>query len=335
MLFNSNISKQDGLSKKVLENINQEDLFLYSQTSLDLVSDYDIDETRAVNRKEIGIDKAEIENFAEGGDFRRIISLGNGQTLDIAKYISHIKKIPHICIPSIFSTNVSFTDKSCLKEGNVKKTFQSKPPETVVIDYNLMSRSDFSYHYYGLCDILSIYTALEDWRISSTDTGEYIDIFSYDIAETLTGVLEKQLPIILSSNRASLDVILNLVMMSGYVTNIYGSGRPESGSEHIFSKALESKIDIFHAISVSIGTLIMSKLQNVNFNKIRKLVNDLGLLHKAADMGVTRELISSALIYANQNRGRYTVLDRENIDEGKVNELVSEIFEDSIFTKTG
>ncbi|OQA52651.1 MAG: Glycerol-1-phosphate dehydrogenase (NAD(P)+) [candidate division WS2 bacterium ADurb.Bin280] len=334
MLFNSNIVKQDGLSKKIIENVNKDDLFLYSQTSLDLVDDYEIDKASAINRKEVGINRAEIESFAEKGNFSRIISLGNGQTSDIAKYISYIKKIPHICIPSIFSTNVSFTDKSCLKEGEVKKTFQSKPPETVVIDYDLISRSNFSYHYYGLCDILSIYTALEDWKISSIDTGEHIDDFCYNIAETLIKILEKQLPIILCKSRESLDAILNLVVMSGYITNIYGSGRPESGSEHIFSKELESKIDIFHAISVSIGALIMSKLQNKNHNIIRKLVDDLGLLQEAEAGGVTRDLISSALIYANKNRDRYTVLNRADIDEKKANELISEIFEGYIFTET-
>ncbi len=328
MEFNTQIQIERGLSKKILRNLTNKDLFVFSPTSLELVPDYKIGHAKRLDRNDLGINLEAIDKFIKTNSFSRVISLGSGQTSDISKYISFKKNVEHICIPAIFSTNVSFTDKSCLKISGKKETVQSKPPENVVIDYDLMMRAKFKYHYYGLCDIISIYTALVDWDLSKKYNLERVDHFSYNIADTLTKTLEDHIQDLEKQDSHSLDIILKLVMISGYITNIYGSGRPESGSEHIFAKALESKIDIFHAISVGLGTLLMAKLQKRNYKTILATIQRLGLLDEAQQRGITKELVISCLTEIKPRKNRFSILNVRRISNKLATKITNQVFED-------
>jgi glycerol dehydrogenase-like iron-containing ADH family enzyme len=329
MEFNSRVQTNTGSSKIILESLTGKDLFIFSQSSLELIPDYKIGNANCVDRNDLSINLEAIDQFVEKNNFSRVVSLGNGQTSDIAKYISYKKAVHHICIPAIFSTNASFTNKSCLKILGKKETVQSKPPEVVLIDYDLIKRANFQYHYYGLCEVISIYTALVDWHLSEKFNNEKIDPFCYHLAETLTKTLEGHIDDLEKKNIDSLNIILKLVMMSGYVTNIYGSGRPESGSEHMFAKTLESQIDIFHAISVSIGALLMAKLQGKNYQTVLALIKRLGLLKEANKKGVTKDLVISSLLETMLRKDRFTILNIKMIDRKLATSLVNQVFKDS------
>jgi glycerol dehydrogenase-like iron-containing ADH family enzyme len=184
---------------------------------------------------------------------------------------------------------------------------------------------------FGLADVLSIHTALKDWQFAAEYNSEIID---KEVFEQASSLLNKVHAFILNSdvNEISHEVpkLFKFIGESGHITNIYGSGRPESGSEHIFARILEQRIDIPHGISVSLGILLMSILQG-NFSKeIRECVKKLGTLKFIDEHNLTRELIEAVLTELRPREDRFSIIDREPIDAVQAREIV-----DAFISETG
>lgn len=92
----------------------------------------------------------------------------------------------------------------------------------------------------GLCDLLSIHTALFDWNLSQNNNQENKNNLIYDIAQTL---LNHTFELIKPQDKIEITKIFELLLFSGYITNIMVVV-DDSGSEHIFAKYLETKINI-------------------------------------------------------------------------------------------
>ena len=212
------------------------------------------------------------------------------------------------CIPTMLSTNSYATDKVALIVDGKKRTLDAKLPDLILIDENIMKKA-YEFNVYGLADVLSIYTALKDWDIAVEENSERKDEM-YNIAKKL---LNKTVNYILDT---SYDNIINnpeklfyLIGEAGHITNEYGSGKPESGSEHIFAKELESMIDIPHGISVANGIIIMSIAQNNFSPDIYDCLKKLKLFEKGNKLGVKIELIEKAFNQMLPRNDRYTIVN--------------------------
>ena len=164
---------------------------------------------------------------------------------------------------------------------------------------------------YGLADVFSIYTALYDWKIAEKDILEKIDDNIYNMAEKLfKEVLE------FVNNNELKDISENNIKLfqfigtAGYITNLYGTGRPESGSEHILAKEIEKRVNIPHGISVSVGIIIMSIIQEQYNNNIVKSIMKLGILDKGKSYGLNLKTIADSLNNVKQRKDRYTIINR-------------------------
>src|SRR3989338_3402187 len=187
----------------------------------------------------------------------KIVVVGASKILDQAKYIASQLSIPLVAIPSIISTNAFSTGRSALKVNGKVLSIESKVPDEVYIVYSLLEIAPQKYNRFGLIDVLSIYTAIQDWNIAITDK-KSSPALEYYLAK---GVLETFLSIKLGRDNDYYN-ISKLLLLSGLVVNMYGDGRSESGSEHIIAKAIESKIECFHAYSVSFGMLVAMNLKD-------------------------------------------------------------------------
>ena len=209
----------------------------------------------------------------------------------------------------MLSTNSYATNKTSLIKGKQKITIETKIPDTIIIDENLLKLSKKE-NIYGLADVFSIYTALNDWIIAKEDIDEVIDIKIYNMAENL---LKNTINFV---NNNNYEAIINdnmklyeLIGVSGYITNIYGTGRPESGSEHIMAKEIERNIDIPHGISVSIGILIMGIMQKRNINDILKVINKLKIFDNASKFGLNNEIIKKCFLNLKPRIDRYKKIE--------------------------
>lgn len=313
--------KFDSVSKlrdvpKYLSNIDEKVLIIYSPTAVK-ENKIPINKENFIlfSTKEITKNVDEIEKVINSNIcFEQIISIGGGTAIDIGKYISYITSKKIICIPTMLSTNSYATDKVALIVNGKKRTLEAKLPDLILIDENIMKKA-YEFNLYGLADVLSIYTALKDWDIAVKENSEKKDEM-YNIAKKL---LNKTVNYILNTSYDNIidnpEKLFYLIGESGHITNKYGSGKPESGSEHIFAKELESIIDIPHGISVANGIIIMSISQDNFSSDIYNCLKKLKLFEKSSKLEVEIKLIKKAFYQMLPRNDRYTI----------VNSLVSDI----------
>lgn len=307
---NFNDVVEEGSSRKYIENLKQNVLLIYSPTSIEK-NNIKNNQCLMVNWHDLTKKINKIDEFIKKNNtISSVVSYGGGSTIDIGKYIANKLGIDFICIPTMLSTNSYATDKVALIKENKKITLNAKIPDKIIIDNELLNLSKDE-NIYGLADVFSIYTALYDWKIAEKDILEKIDDNIYNMAEKLfKEVLE------FVNNNELKDISENNIKLfqfigtAGYITNLYGTGRPESGSEHILAKEIEKRVNIPHGISVSVGIVIMSIIQEQYNNNIVKSIMKLGILDKGKSYGLNLKTIADSLNNVKQRKDRYTIINR-------------------------
>ncbi len=224
--LNHKISVQNNLGLSTLESLGNNDILFFSQKSFDEFDSQLKNKIKAqiFYSRNISINLEKINDFIDKLDFtpNKIVSFGAGKCTDIAKYVAHKLNIPLTVIITILSNNVFCTDKVCLEKNNLKITLLAKAPEEVIFDPFIINKTKYDLHLMGLCDLLSIHTALFDWNLSENNSQENKNKLIYDIAQTL---LNNTFELIKPQDKIEITKIFELLLFSGYITNIYGSGR--------------------------------------------------------------------------------------------------------------
>lgn len=301
---------QNCSSKKYLESLTKNALLIYSPTSAKKMN-INNNNILMENWHDItkNIEKIE-ELIKQNKEISEVVSFGGGSTIDIGKYIAYKLSIKFTCIPTMLSTNSYATNKVALIKEKQKITIDAKIPDKIIVDNDLLNLSKEE-NIYGLADVFSIYTALYDWKIAQEDIGEAINVEIYNMAEKL---LKDTLKFVNSNNLD--DIVENnmklfeFIGIAGYITNIYGTGRPESGSEHIMAKEIEKNIEIPHGISVSVGILTMGLMQNRNIKDILKAINKLKVFENANQYKLTKKIIEKSFMNLKVRRNRYSIINR-------------------------
>ncbi len=117
--------------------------------------------------------------------------------------------------------------------------------------------------------------------------------------------------------------VVEALISSGVAAGIAGSSRPCSGSEHLFSHALEYITNKgLHGERCGLGTVMMAKLHGLDYEKIIDTLKIINAPTTAYELGISKEDIVKALMLAKDIRPeRYTILHKINMDKDKAFEL--------------
>jgi glycerol-1-phosphate dehydrogenase [NAD(P)+] len=113
-----------------------------------------------------------------------------------------------------------------------------------------------------------------------------------------------------------LRVLLEALISCGVAMSIAGSSRPCSGSEHLFSHALDQVAPkpAMHGEQCGVGTIMMARLHNINWKQVRDTLKRVGAPTTAQELGLEKEHIVEALVRAQEIRpDRYTILDERTL----------------------
>ena len=300
-----------------LSSLDQDSLVIYSPTSLRHIK-LTNNKVHMIDSRIFGRSVVFIKALAESKrTYKNIVSLGGGTATDVAKYIAYQSNATFTCIPSMLSTNSYSTNKVALVVDGEKVTLDAKLADKIILDASLLYTSP-QQNLYGLADVLSIHTALKDWQLAEA---KGIEVINEDLFKQSKKLVENVQDFIANSetNHVSYEIptLYAYIGESGHITNMHGSGRPESGSEHIFAKALEKRIDIAHGVSVSLGIILMSILQDNYSEGIAYTINETGALKFIEEFGITRQLIQDTLTNLKPRNDRYSIIDEVIINEAK------------------
>lgn len=98
--------------------------------------------------------------------------------------------------------------------------------------------------------------------------------------------------------------------------SIAGSSRPCSGSEHLFSHALDQLVECkaMHGEKCGVGSILTAYLQGANWRRIRNTLRGIGAPTTAKQLGLKDDDVVTALELAAKVRPeRYTILHKLNL----------------------
>ncbi len=257
-----------------------------------------------------------------------VIGLGGGIAIDFGKLLAYKLGIHFISVPTTASNDGIASPIVSINQPS----FMTESPIAILADTEIIKKSPKRLILSGVGDIVANITAVLDWKLAYKEKKEQYSessaIFSWTIAEELINY------ILNSDNNLKLLVpkLVKALIGSGITIAIANSSRPASGSEHLFSHALDIlkekyNFNSLHGEQCGIGSIIMSYLhekENPNLNihkKIRDTLNKINAPTKLKDIGIDEDIAIEALMLAPKVRNRWTIL-RNGLSKEKAKEII-------------
>ena len=271
--------------------------------------------TESLNRDEI----EGIEAGLPSAD--TIVGLGGGMAMDMAKYIAWRRGQEPVLVPSIASVDACVTNSIAVRDGGKVRYIGFIVPQVVLTDFDLVLGAPPALNRAGIGDILSIHTALWDWRAAAN---RGLSLYDEQVAQG-TAVLVDQLHA-LSSNMRAVDERAIQWLIEAYAAENtlclqVGHSRPEEGSEHFFAYNVEHRTgkDYVHGELVCLGILLMSRLQGNDSGRVEKILEETGVRFQPKDLGLSPSDLEGALqtlqAYVRSEDLPHSVIDERPIDD--------------------
>jgi glycerol-1-phosphate dehydrogenase [NAD(P)+] len=174
-------------------------------------------------------------------------------------------------------------------------------------------QAPWRYSISGCEDVVAKFTSVKDWKLAHTDRNEYFGGYAASLALMSAKHIMQNVQLMKNENEEGLRVLIEALISCGVSMSIAGSSRPCSGSEHLFSHALDiiRPNHALHGERCGIGTIMMAYLHGQDWKRIRDALKQLGAPTNAQELGVEREDVLKALEMAATIRPeRYTILNK-------------------------
>lgn len=293
-------------AKPVIESLEKDNL------------DYDV----------IKVDRASDESIFEVEELitpeTTVLGVGGGKVIDIAKLSSFNKGVYFVSMPTTASHDGIVSPMASIKNPNTSISVTAHSPIAVIADSEVIAQSPFRLLSAGCADLISNFTAIKDWelahRLKNEPFSESAAALSIMSAHLITDNIDNIKPNLEPSAR----IVMKSLFSGGMAISIAGSSRPASGSEHLFSHALDKILDksALHGEQCGIGTIMMMYLHGGNWSAIKDALSALKASTTAAEVGICDDDIIDALVMAHKIRpDRYTILGDKGISREAAYEL--------------
>jgi len=265
-----------------------------------------------VNFEEISVKAFEISN-----DVEALIGVGGGKAIDAVKYMSFLKKLPFISIPTSTSNDGFSSPGASLLVNGRRMSLPAKTPYGIIIDIDVIKGAPEKFIFSGIGDLVSNITALYDWKFEEENGKVIIDDFATMISKkAVNSFVRTDFETI--KDDLFLKELVDSLTLNGISMEIAGDSSPASGSEHLISHALDKFLETpqLHGIQVGMATYIMSKVQNHRFERISKILKETGFFEYVKTLKMRKEDFKKAIDIAPSIKpNRYTYI---HIEENRI-----------------
>lgn len=276
----------------------------------------------------------EIIEKANGADL--LLAAGSGTLNDINKYAAVNLGISCATLATAPSMDGYVSGVSALTFGGKKITLNTKTPDWLIIDCDVLAAAPSEMIAAGIGDVVGKYNCLLDWKMSVAKNGEGYNEEAVSTMLRAVDTCMNNIDKILKGDPEGARTLIDALITSGYAMVIAGNSRPASGGEHHTSHYLEmdfvrrgERVPL-HGLKVALGTMVCIRLYNTVLEKqirfkgcediyeeikklpkveeIRDILKKLNAPYRYRDIGVSEALLRETLLNAYTVRERYTVL---------------------------
>ncbi|HYZ66658.1 MAG TPA: iron-containing alcohol dehydrogenase [Mycobacterium sp.] len=177
---------------------------------------------------------------AEVGEHRLLISVGSGTLTDIAKVTAQRTGNHHVAVQTACSINGFIADRSVLVIAGAKRTVQSRWPDVLVADTDILASAPWQLNLAGVGDLSTVPNAVAEWRLAARlGHGPPYNAAVVDDVLAATPALPRLARAARDAEPTGLADLARLLAASGLSMGIVGSTAPASGTEHAVSHLME------------------------------------------------------------------------------------------------
>ena len=253
-----------------------------------------------------------------------VFGVGGGTKIDVAKLSSAHQEIPFISVPTTASHDGISSPLSSIKGFEKPYSVMAQSPLAIIADTDIIMKSPWRFTISGCGDVISKLTAVKDWKLAHEEKNEYYGSYAASLALMSAKLVMQNVELIKPDNEEGLRVLIEALISCGVSMSIAGSSRPCSGSEHLFSHALDiiNRNHALHGEQCGVGTILMSHLHRMNWKRVRDSLKKLGAPTNAKELGLKRDDVVKALeVAATLRPERYTILNKLNLDRAAYERL--------------
>jgi glycerol-1-phosphate dehydrogenase [NAD(P)+] len=248
---------------------------------------------------------------------RLVFAVGGGTKIDVAKLSSARQGVPFISVPTTASHDGIAGPFASIKGFEKPYSALAQAPLAIIADTEVITRAPWRSVISGCGDVIAKFTAVRDWHLAHVERKEYYGGYAASLALMSAKLVMQNAKQIHPDNENGLRVLLEALISCGVAMSIAGSSRPCSGSEHLFSHAVDmiNGSHAMHGEQCGVGTIMMAYLQGSDWKRIKETLKRVGAPTTAGELGVEAETVVKALEMAGTIRPeRYTILQKLNLN---------------------
>ncbi|WP_440059981.1 NAD(P)-dependent glycerol-1-phosphate dehydrogenase [Thermogladius sp. 4427co] len=257
-----------------------------------------------------------------------VLGVGGGRVIDLAKYSASKAGVRMVSIPTAPSHDGIASPFASLKGFDRPTSVYATTPSAIIADTYVISKAPKRLILAGVGDLLGKFTAVKDWRLAHRLKGEYYGEYAAQLALLSAKHVIRYHELIASGSEEGVRILVEALISSGVAMCIAGSSRPASGSEHLFSHALDILAPgrALHGEQVALGSILMLYLYgDKRWRLVKNIMKKIGLPTTADEINIPPDVIVKALTIAHKIRPeRYTILGENGLTEEAAKRLVKE-----------
>ncbi|MDH5746089.1 MAG: NAD(P)-dependent glycerol-1-phosphate dehydrogenase [Candidatus Bathyarchaeota archaeon] len=294
-------SKTYGIAGKAVKELLEEDGIEVNRFLVESATVKDVDAVE----EEIKVSRPQV-----------VFGVGGGTKIDVAKLSSAHQETSFISVPTTASHDGIASSLSSVKGFEKPYSVMAQAPIAIIADTNIIMHAPWRSVISGCGDVVAKFTAVKDWKLAYEEKNEYYGEYAASLALMSAKLVIQNAKLIKPGNEEGLRVLLEALISCGVSMSIAGSSRPCSGSEHLFSHALDiiKSNHAMHGEQCGVGTIMMTYLHKENWKQVRETLKMLGAPTNADELRVEKEDVIKALEMAPTIRPeRHTILNKLNL----------------------
>lgn len=254
---------------------------------------------------------ARVESEVRAGGGRFVIGVGGGSKIDVTKVVAAHLSIPFVSLPTSAAHDGISSPRASLHGVGSATSTEAAVPIGVIADTELIVQAPFRLLASGCADVISNLTAVLDWKLAVRLRNEEYSSTAATLSAYAAEEIMEHADAIKPNLEESVWIAIRPILVAGIAMSVAGSSRPCSGSEHLFSHALDrvSEHPSLHGEQCGVGAIMMMYLHGGDWRRLKEALLAIGAPTTARELGVTPDEIVRALVMAHSIRpDRYTIL---------------------------